>query len=358
MAPVPWRWLVWWQALHPPATKASTPFERRSSRSAPGPNRALAPHARTIERTTRPKARQKSAKHQQPTDPTAGLPPLNLNAAGIDVGSAEHYVAVPPDRSPEPVRRFASLTADLHALADWLQACRIETVVMESTGVYWIPLFQILEARGVEVHLVNARHAKNLPGRKTDIADCQWLQKLHTLGSSIAPSAPPLTSVCYGPTCASARTLSAPLRPASSTGTKALTEMNVQLANVISDISGVTGLAMIRALLAGDRDPTHLAAFKDYRIKASTHTIAKSLEGNWRDEWLFNLRQSLELYECYQQKIAECDIRIEAHLHTFDSKIEIPDHPLPAPTRRPKKARRHEPNLICTPNCTASAAWT
>ena len=129
-----------------------------------------------------PTARKKHPKHPQPTDPTAGLPPLNRNAAGIDVGSAEHYVAVPPDRSPEPVRRFASFTADLHALADWLQACRIETVVMESTGVYWIPLFQILEARGLEVHLVNARHAKHVPGRKTDIADCQWLQKLHTFG--------------------------------------------------------------------------------------------------------------------------------------------------------------------------------
>jgi transposase len=292
-----------------------------------------------------PKARKKSAKRQQPPDPTAGLPPLNLNAAGIDVGSAEHYVAVPPDRSPEPVRRFASFTADLHALADWLHACRIETVVMESTGVYWIPLFQILEARGVEVHLVHARHAKNLPGRKTDIADCQWLQKLHTVG---------LLNRAFRPTddiCVLRSYLRQRETRISAAATciqhmqKALTEMNVQLANVISDISGVTGLAMIRALLAGERDPTKLAALKDYRIKASTHTIAKSLEGNWRDELLFNLRQSLELYECYQQKIAECDIRIEAHLHTFDSKIEIPDHPLPAPTRRPKKARRHEPKF-------------
>jgi transposase len=129
-----------------------------------------------------PHARKKRAQDPQPTDPTAGLPPLNLNAAGIDVGSAEPYVAVPPDRSPEPVRRFASFTADLHALADWLHACHIETVVMESTGVDWSPLFQILEARGFAVHLVNARHAKNRPGRKTDIADGQWLQKLPTFG--------------------------------------------------------------------------------------------------------------------------------------------------------------------------------
>ena len=124
----------------------------------------------------------KATQRRRPMDPTAGLPPLNLTAAGIDVGSAEHSGAVPPDRAPEPVRRFASCTADLHALADWLQACRIETVVMERTGVYWIPWFEILEARGMEVHLVNARHAKHVPGRNTDIADCQWLQKLHTFG--------------------------------------------------------------------------------------------------------------------------------------------------------------------------------
>ena len=139
-----------------------------------------------------PTARKKHPTHQQPPDPTAGLPPLHLNAAGLDVGRAEHYVAVPPDRSPEPIRRFASVTADLHAVADWLHDCHIETVVMESTGVYWIALFQILEARGFAVHLVNARQAKHVPGRKTDIADCQWLHKLHTfdlLHSSFHPPA-------------------------------------------------------------------------------------------------------------------------------------------------------------------------
>jgi transposase len=138
-----------------------------------------------------PNARKKRAKHPQPTDPTAGLPPLNRNAAGSDVGSAEHSVAVPLDRSPEPVRRFASFTADRHALADWLHAGHIETVVMESTGVSWIPLFQILEARGFEVHLVNARHAKNLPGRNTAIADCPWRHKLHTCGLLNSSFRPP-----------------------------------------------------------------------------------------------------------------------------------------------------------------------
>jgi transposase len=265
------------------------------------------PNART------PKAKQR----RRSVDPTAGLPPLHLNAAGIDVGSAEHSGAVPPDRSPEPVRRFASCTADLHALADWLHACRLETVVMESTGVSWIPLFQILEARGFEVYLVNARHAKHVPGRKSDIADCQWLQKLHTFGL-LNRSFRPTDDICVFRSYLRQRDTRI-----SAAGTciqhrqKALTEMNVQLANVISDISGVTGLAILRALLAGERDPAQLAALKDYRIKASSATIAKSLEGNWREELLFNLRQCLELYAWYQQKIAECDTRIEAHLDTF-----------------------------------------
>jgi transposase len=142
-----------------------------------------------------PHTRKKPAQPQRPPDPTAGLPPLHLHAAGIDVGSAEHYVAVPPDRSPEPVRRFASFTADLHALADWLPACHIATVVMERTGVSWIPLFQILEARSFAVHLVNARHAKHLPGRNTDIAACQWLQNLHTFGL-LNSSCRPTDDIC------------------------------------------------------------------------------------------------------------------------------------------------------------------
>jgi transposase len=320
----------------------STPFESLSSRSAPGPSRALARH----ERNSRPKVHKTQAKKSpRAADPTAGLPPLNLNAAGIAVGSAEHDVAVPPARSPEPVRRFASFTADLHALADWLQACQLATVVMESTGVYWLPLFQILEARGLAVHLVNARHANHLPGRNTDMADCQWRQRLPTYG---------LLNRSFRPTddiwvLRSYLRQRDPLISAAATGLqhrqKALAEMNVHLANVISDSSGVTGLAIRRALLAGERDPAKLAARKDYRLKASPHSIINSLAGNWREELLFNLRQSLELDECDQQKIAECDTQIEAHLNTFDRKVEVPDHSRRMPKRRPKKARRNEPHV-------------
>lgn len=254
-------------------------------------------------------------------------------------------MAVPPDRWPEPVRRFASFTADLHALADWLQACHLETVVMERTGVYGIPLFQILEARGFEVHLVNARHAKNLPGRKTDLADCQWRQKLHTFGL-LNRSFRPTDAICVLRSYLRQRdTRISTAATCIQHRQKARTAMNVQLAHVISDISGVTGMAIRRALLAGERDPAQLAALQDDRLKASTHTIAKSLEGNWREEWRFNLRQSLELYAVYPQKSAECDACIEAHLHTFDSTIEVQTNPTPTSTRRPQKARRHEPHV-------------
>lgn len=275
-----------------------------------------------------PKSRKKKPRSKR--DPFAGLPLLNMNAAGIDVGSRKHYVAVPPDRDPKPVRSFETFTCDLQQLADWLQSCGIDTVAMESTGVYWIPVYQILESRGFQVHLVNAYHIKNVPGRKTDIVDCQWIQKLHTFGLLNA-SFRPADEICV---------LRSYLRQRDnlivSAGTcvqhmqKALTEMNVLLANVISDISGLTGLTIIRAILNGERDPMRLAQMKDHRIRASKDTIAKSLEGNWREELLFNLHQSLDLYEIYQNKIAECDQQIQVHLKAFEDKVDLVDQPLPA----------------------------
>lgn len=171
--------------------KTSTPCERRASRSAPGPNRALARHATNPARTTRPHTRTKQATRPRPPDPTAGLPPLHRHAAGSEVGRAAHDVAVPPDRSPAPVRRCASVTADRQAVADWLHACHLETVVMDSTGVYGIPRFHILDARGCAVHWVTARHANNLPGRHTDSADGQWRQTLHTVGLRTSACRPP-----------------------------------------------------------------------------------------------------------------------------------------------------------------------
>jgi transposase len=287
-----------------------------------------------------PKQRRRKPKSQ--SDPFSSLPPLNLNAAGIDIGGSEHYVAVPHDRDKEPVRTFKAFTCDLYRLADWLQSCRIDTVAMESTGVYWIPLYQILEARGLKVYLVNAKKIKNVPGRKTDVMDCQWIQKLHTFGL-LNSSFRPTDEICV---------LRSYLRQrdnlVSSASTciqhmqKALTEMNIKLANVISDISGQTGLAIIRSIVAGERDPYKLAKMKDYRIKASMDTIAKSLEGNWREELIFNLSQALALYDTYQSKIAECDLQIRSHLGTFPNSADPIEKPLtPRKSKRPKGNSLH-----------------
>ena len=283
----------------------------------------------------------KKSRSKSKRNPFAGLPPLNLNAAGIDVGSAEHFVAVPPNRDSEPVRRFDCFTADLHRLADWLKSCDIDTVVMESTGSYWIPLYQVLEARGFTVKLVNSHHVKNVPGRKSDIQDCQWLQKLETFGL-LKNSYRPSSEICVLRTYWRQRDNL--VKSASSCiqhMQKALTEMNIQLANVISDISGVTGLKIIRAILDGERDPAKLALLKDYRIRSTQDRIARSLHGDWREELLFVLGQSLQMYETYQSKISDCDRAIQAHMQTLDNKADAQTHPLPQ--RKGSKPRGNAP---------------
>jgi transposase len=273
-----------------------------------------------------------------------GLPPLNLNAAGIDVGNAAHYAAVPCGRDAQPVREFGSFTADLHRMARWLKTCRVDTVVMQATGVYWIGLYQVLEEHGLNVRVVNARYTKTLPGRKTDVQECQWLQKLHTFGLLNNSFLPP----------AEIRELRTYLRQRENLVVgaatciqhlqKTLTEMNVQLANVISDITGVTGMAILRAMVAGERDAERLAELKNERIQASRAEIARSLEGNWREELLFVLQQSLEMYDIYLEKIVDCDQRIEAHLKTMTAKVDVQAQPMPA-ARRVKYPRRHQPRF-------------
>lgn len=260
-----------------------------------------------------------------------GLQRVKLDAAAVDIGASEHYVAVPPDRATPCVRRFGAHTADLHALALWLQECRITTVAMESTSNYWVPLFQILERAGLEVVLCNSRHVKNLPGRKTDVADCQWLQELHTYGL-LSGSFRPNDQVCV---------LRSYLRHrdnlVKAAGShiqhmqKALTEMNIALHHAVTDITGETGLAIIEAMLQGERDPKKLAAMRHWRVKKSAEEIALALEGDWREEHLFALRQAYELYHTYQAKIAECDREIEAAMHTFKAKAE------PLPQAKPRK---------------------
>ena len=279
------------------------------------------------------------------------LPTLHPHAAGIDIGAREIYVAVPPRTDVRTVRSFATFTEDLLALRDWLKACGVTTVAMESTGVYWIPLFQILEAAGLEVCLVNARHCKNLPGRKTDVQDCQWLQYLHSVGL-LRGSFRPADQVCAVRTILRHR--DALVRGAGRCVNhlhKALTQMNVQLQHVISDLTGVTGLAILEALLNGERDPQKLAALKDHRIKASRDTIAKSLHGDWRTEHLFTLKQTHALWQQHQRLIAECDQQIATLLAAFDARVNLQAAPLPPAKTSHKKPQRNEPQFAAREEC-------
>lgn len=272
----------------------------------------------------------KKAKHR------SLLKRINRNAAGIDCGSEIHYVAVPSERDPEPVRSFKSFTGDLHRLADWLEACKIKTVAMESTGVYWIPIFEILEERGFEVVLVNSRHIKNVPGRKTDVLDCQWIQELHSVGllrGSFRPAAEIASLRAY------LRHREKLVQGAAShvqRMQKVLVQMNLQLHNVISDITGITGMRILRDIVAGVTDPMALAAHRDYRCRASVEEIAASLTGNYRAEHLFLLRQNLELFDTFQRQIQTCDGEIESVLHRLAAKQRRPKAPCPARRCKPR----------------------
>jgi transposase len=266
------------------------------------------------------------AKHRKkPGQLDRNLPELKPDAAGIDMGAREIFVAVPADRDAESVRSFPTFTEDLHRLVDWLQQCRIDTVAMESTGVYWIPLFQILESRGLQVCLVNAQHVRHVPGRKSDVLDCQWLQYLHSVGL-LKASFRPEQDVC------AVRSL---LRHRESLVQmacvhvqhmhKSLDQMNLQIHHVISDITGVTGLAIVDAIVAGKTNPKELAKLRDYRIKVSIETVTKSLVGDYRPEHIFTLKQSLIVYRHYQQRIDECDLEVQQRLQSFDTKNDGPN---------------------------------
>lgn len=264
------------------------------------------------------KPAQKQLRVKRPEQ--SGLPMINPNAAGIDVGAREHYVAVPSDRDPQPVRCFGAFTQELHRLAQWLLQCGIKTVAMESTGVYWIPLYQVLESSGLAVKLVNARHVKHVPGRKTDVQDCQWLQQLEGFGL-LSGSFRPEAKICVLRSYMRQREML--IRAAGrhiQQMQKALTQMNLKLQHVISDLSGQTGLRIVRAIVAGERDGLKLAALKDRRVKSDVATIAKALEGDYRAEHLFALKQGLELYDYYQQKIAECDAEIRKEMQTLETR--------------------------------------
>ena len=256
-------------------------------------------------------------------------PLLEPNAAGIDIGAREMYVAVPADRDEHPVRVFDTFTADLRELADWLVACGVTTVAMESTGVYWIPIFEILAARGLRPYVVNARHMKNVPGRRTDWHECQWIQFLHAVGLLRAAFRPE-TQVCALRTVIRHRGELVQMAAQHVQHMhKALTQMNLQIQHVISDMTGVTGLAIIDAILAGERDPVALAQWRDPRIKAGREIVERSLVGNWQAEHLFTLKQSRRLYAEYQQQLAECDVEIERLVGEFTPRVDPQVKPLP-----------------------------
>ena len=283
------------------------------------------------------KSKRKSSKAGQGTKKRRRrLKRIHPNAAGIDCGSESHYVAVPVDRDDEPVQKFRTFTTDLKQLADWLSKCEIETVAMEATGVYWIPIFEILEERGFEVLLVNAHHVKNVPGRKTDVVDCQWIQELHSFGllrGSFRPSAEIAEMRSY------LRHRETLIRSAGDhvrRMQKALTQMNVQLHNVISDVTGKTGMLILRDIAAGVTDPELLASHRDGRCRASASEIEASLTGNYRAEHVFGLRQNLEMYDAYQRQLHDCDAEIESLFQQIASRRCEPELPIPAERCRPR----------------------
>ena len=264
-------------------------------------------------------------------------PVLEPNACGIDVGARQMYVAVPPDRDPEPVRVFETFTEDLEKLAEWLIGCGVTTVAMESTGVYWIPVFEILERRGLKPQLVDARHMKNVPGRRTDWQECQWLQYLHSVGL-LRSAFRPEDEVC------GVRALMRHRNDLASMASqhvqhmqKALTQMNIQIHHVISDLTGLTGMAIVDAIVGGQRNASELAKLRDPRIKASEETIRKSLVGYWRPEHLFALKQSRDLYYTYRQQIEACDQEIQKLVEKTTSRIDPDSKPLPPQKKTPHK---------------------
>jgi len=269
------------------------------------------------------------------------LEQVNLFAAGIDIGSQSHYVSVPEELDTESVREFSCFTGDLNRMADWLVKIGIQTVAMESTGIYWIPAYEILEERGLIVLLVNSRHIKNVPGRKTDVLDCQWIQQLHTYGLLEGAFRPEEETVALRTYMRQRETLTQQSSDQIRRMQKALRQMNLLLDNVVSDIDGVTGMKIIRAILGGERDSVILAKYRDGRCKKDEKTIAASLEGHYREEPLFSLKQSVELYDIYQTKMTDCDKAIQAQLDKMDSKGDKKDL-LPS---KKKSKNKNAPNF-------------
>ena len=297
--------------------------------------------------------RQRKELKRQLASENCGLDIVHPDAAGIDIGGSEHSVAVAPDRDPEPVRKFGCFTADLIRMAEWLKACGIRTVAMQSTGVYWFAVYDVLERHGLEVYLVNAHHTKNLPGRKSDVQESQWLLRLHTFGLLRNSFRPPadireLRNIWR----LRDRHVSDAARSVQHMQ-KALTGMNIQLANTISDISGTTGMAIIRAIVGGERNPQTLAGLKNRRIQATNRELVQSLEGVWQQDLLFELEQALDEYDFKWNQIEQCDRKLKLLLADLPAKVMAdssdrsgPRYPATssAADKPVKKKRRNRPS--------------
>jgi transposase len=277
-------------------------------------------------------------KRRRPRVSSSVLERINPNVAGIDCGSAEHFVSVPPDRDPASVQSFRTFTSDLHRLAEWLSTCGITSVAMEATGVYWIPVFEILEARGFEVILVNARHVKNVPGRKTDVLDCEWLRELHSVGLLRGSFRPADSIVALRGYMRHRDTMVQSMSALVQRMHKALVQMNLQLPLVITDIMGMTGQLILRDIVAGRTDPQALAQHRDPRCRASHAEIVAALTGNYRPEHVFVLKQNLELFDAHQGQLTACDAAIEMQLQQLSAQVVQPAAPMPA--ARTKSSRR------------------
>jgi transposase len=281
---------------------------------------------------TKPSLQKTKPRKKAPAALSESLQITHPHAAGIDVHARVHVVCVPAQDAPAPpkdhpahmpanVRSFGTCTADLEVLADWLQECGVTTVAMESTGIYWVPLFELLERRGFEVYLVDPRQTRHVPGRpKSDVLDCQWIQRLHRYGLLAAAFRPSDQVVVLRSYLRQRQMLIAYGGQHIQHMQKALEQMNVKLPEVVADITGVTGLAIIKAILGGERDPLQIAKLRQETCKRTEAEIARALYGNWRAEHLFALQQALELYEFYQARLRACDTALEAHLRTFEDK--------------------------------------
>ena len=272
---------------------------------------------------------------------SAGLPIIHARAAAIDVGARFHVAAVPAELCDEPVQTFEAFTSDIERMADWLVSLGIKTVAMESTGVYWVPVYEVLEDRGLEIIVANARDARAVPGRKSDVNDAQWLQRLHACGllrASFRPGRDIAALRAY------LRLRERHLDDAAAHiqhMQKALTFMNLQLHHVVSDITGATGMKIIRAIVAGQRDPEVLARMRDVRCKANFEAVRAALVGNYQPEHLFALRQALALYDLYQERVDECDAEVEATLARLNIDKQFPAEPLPK-----ARHRTQQPNAV------------